>query len=245
MTGILDRVARASFAVHEEQFRPATPRHYFALCLAQHLNDSAVVHHYVELSERYSEAQLLTAYRRVKANGFHDPARAFHVELERLGNRNGNGLNPRCLTAIRIERRAIAVAIFNGDELAYPPIARQLPSDPNKALGSAANFIDRIREKCVFTEAAMEALPAGCEAQRSQLARTVSEILRDQDVSILQVAKADVLATFGYPPLRFRNQVREAISAMWSDVDDSFGSPLIKDALALGLYCQTEYLFNL
>jgi hypothetical protein len=54
-----------------------------------------------------------------------------------------------------------------------------------------------------------------------------------------------VLASFGHPRPRFRNQVRQIISTIWPGVNGSFGSPLIKDALALGLYCQVERLFNL
>ena len=57
-------------------------------------------------------------------------------------------------------------------------------------------------------------------------------------------SSADMLAAFGHPPLRFRNQVREIISAMWPEVNGGFGSPLIKDALALGLYCQVNHLLN-
>ena len=38
----------------------------------------------------------------------------------------------------------------------YPPIARQLSSDSSKALGSAAAFINRIRDKSSFETAALE-----------------------------------------------------------------------------------------
>ena len=41
------------------------------------------------------------------------------------------------------------------------------------------------------------------------------------------------------------SQVQQTIEAIWPDINGSFGAPLIKDALALALYCQTEYLFNL
>lgn len=245
MTGILDRVARSSAPALKTQFRPATAEHFVALRLAQRLNDAAAAHHYAELSDRYLEGQLLTAYRRTKASGSHDLARTFHVELERLGNHGGNGVSHKQLAAIRIERRAIAVAIFDGERLKYPPIARQLSSDPDKALGSAARFINRLHDKCSFQTAALEALPEGCEAQRSQLTRMIFTCLDERGVAIWQVRKPDILAAFGHPPLRFRNQVREVVSAMWPDINGGFGSPLIRDALALGLYCQVEHLFSL
>jgi hypothetical protein len=244
MTGILDRVARSSFPDHPRQFRPASTEHFVALRLAQRLNDAGAVHHYVELCDRHAEGVLLTAYRQAMTSGSRDLARSFHAALEGVG-RNGSGVTPRHLAAIRIERRAIAVAIFNGGRLKYPPIARQLSSDPNKALGSAAMFIDHIGRKCSFTNAAVEVLPDGGETQRSQLAKIVKEVLVQRQVVISQFAKAEILAAFGYPPLRFRSEVREVISAMWPEVNGEFGSPLIKDALALGLYCQVEHLLGI
>ena len=243
MTGILDRVARSSSPTLKTQFRPASPQHFLALRLAYRLNDAAGVHHYVELCDRHAEDKLLTAYRRTMTSGSHDLARTFHAMVDRAGT-NGNGEIHGRLAAIRIERRAIAVAIFDGYRLEYPPIARQLSSDPNKALGSAAMFIDHIRNKCAFTNAAIEVLPEG-EAQRAQLAKIVTDVLAQLQVAIWRLAKAEVLAAFGHPPLRFRNQVREVISAMWPEVNGGFGSPLIRDALALGLYCQVEHLLSL
>jgi hypothetical protein len=40
------------------------------------------------------------------------------------------------LAAIRIERRAVAVAILDGEHLAAPPQVRQLSSNSDKALGT-------------------------------------------------------------------------------------------------------------
>ena len=245
MSNILDRVARARGPVIKTQFKPATAEHFVALRLAQRLNETAAAEHYAELSDRYSEDKLLIAYRRAKASGSRDLARTFHVELERVGNRDSNGSSHMHLAAIRIERRTIAVAILDGVRLKYPPMVRQLSSDPDKALGSAAMFISRLHDKCSFQTAALEALPEGCEAQRSQLTRMILTALGERGVGIWQVRKPDILAAFGHPPLRFRNQVREVVSAMWPDIDGGFGSPLIRDALALGLYCQVEHLFSL
>lgn len=243
MTGILDQIAGSAFAARKTQFRPASPRHFVALRLAHRLNDTASIHHYVELCDVHTEGALLTAYQRAMAGGSQNLAQSFHAALEGGGS-NGNGLIHGRVAAIRIERRAVAVAIFNGYRLEYPPIARQLSSDPNKALGSAAMFIDHIRDKCPFTNAALEILPDS-DAQRSQLAKIVASVLTQWQVAIWRFAKPEVLAAFGHPPLRFRNQVREVISAMWPEVNGSFGSPLINDALALGLYCQVEHLLSL
>jgi hypothetical protein len=244
MTGILDRVAKSHARTSaQRQYRPATPEHFFALTLARLLQDAAAVHHYAELCDRHSQAALLEAYGRASSSGPKDMASAFHAALESNSADDGSIPAPD-LAAIRIERRAIAVTIFRGTRLKYAPIVHQLASDGNKALGSAAMFIGRLPEKCAFSSAAIELLPDGCEAQRSQLTKIICEVLVQAQVAIHRFPKAEVLAAFGHPPLRFRNQVREVISAMWPEINGSFGSPLIRDALALGLHAQTERLFQ-
>jgi hypothetical protein len=246
MVDILDQIARSSSRTQGTQFRPTTADEFFALVLAQKLHEAAAAQHYANLLDRHSRAQLVTAFRRAQTAGSHlDPARSFHVELGRLAGRNGNGASTRRLAAIRIERRAVAVAILSGENLLYAPLVRQLSSDRDKAIGSAAAFISRILAKCPFETAALETLPEGTEVQRTALMQTIHRVLSEQAVGIWQASKQDILAAFGHPPLRFRNQVREVVSSIWPDINGGFGSPLIKDALALGLYCQTEYLFNL
>jgi hypothetical protein len=244
MTGILDRVAKShALTSKQRQYRPATPEHFFALRLAHRLHDPAAVPHYAELCDRHSSAALLDAYDRVSTSGPDDRASAFHAALE-LNSGADRSIPAPDLAAIRIERRALAVTIFHGTRLKYAPLVHQLASDGNKALGSAALFISRLPEKCTFSSAAIELLPEGCEAQRSQLTKIVCEVLAQTQIAIHRFPKPEVLAAFGDPPLRFRNQVREVISAMWPEINGSFGSPLIRDALALGLYAQTERLFQ-
>jgi len=246
MMNILDQIERRSSSAQYNQFQPSDQQEYFALRLAQKLDDAEAARHYAELLDHYSEAQLLTAYRRAKAAGSHsDPARSFHQELKRLEDRIGDDPPMRRLAAIRIERRAIAVAILEGEHLAAPPQVRQLSSNNDKALNSAASFISRVLEQYPLGRAALETVPCEIEVLRGNLKEIISRVLIEQDISIWEVAKPDVLASFGHPGPRFRNQVRQVISTIWPGVNGSFGSPLMKDALALGLYCQVEYLFNL
>jgi hypothetical protein len=246
MTNILDRVARNSSSARYGQFQPSDQREYFALRLAQKLDDAVAARHYAELLDQNSEAQLLVAYRRAKATGsHHDPARSFHLELKRLEGRSGDAPTVRRLAAIRIERRAVAVAILEGNHLAAPPQVRQLSSNSDKALGSAAFFISRVLQKYPLDTAALETIPRESEVLRGDLMEIISRVLVEQNIGIWEVPKLDVLASFEHPSPRFRNQVRRAIAAIWPGINGSFGAPLVKDALALGLYCQVERLFNL
>jgi hypothetical protein len=166
------------------------------------------------------------------------------MELKRLEGRPGEGPVIRRLAAIRIERRAVAVAILEGEHLAAPPQVRQLSSNSDKALGSAASFINRILQRYPLGTAALETIPCEAEVLRGDLMEIISHVLVEQDIGIWEVPKLDVLASFAHPHPRFRNQVRKVISEIWPGINGSFGAPLVKDALALGLYCQVEYLFN-
>ena len=140
--------------------------------------------------DHYSEAQLLVAYRRVKAAGSHiDPARSFHLELKRLEGRLADGPAIRRLAAIRIERRAVAVAILEGEHLAAPPQVRQLSSNSDKALGSAASFISRILEKYPVGTAALETIPRGAEVLRGDLMEIISHVLVEQGIGIWEIPK--------------------------------------------------------
>lgn len=246
MPGILDRVARRTTPAQYTQFQPSNPDEFFALQLAYRLHEPGAAQHYADLLQHYSVAQLLTAFNRAKLRGSQlDPARSFHDQLARLGSRKVNEIKDRRLAAFRIDRRALAVVVLSGTHLEYPPLIRQLASDSNKAHSSAAAFLSLVMQKCPFRTAALEAVPGNSEAQRRSLAQLVQDLLSQQAIGIWQVPKRDMLAAFGYPPLRFRSQVQEIIEAIWPDMNGGFGAPLISDALALGLYCQTEYLFNL
>lgn len=242
MTSILDQVAQSAARTRYGRFRPTTAQEFFALRLAARLGESVSAGHYAELAERYSQGQLLAAYRWALASHL-DPARRFHAELETLKDRHpGMGGGVR-LAAIRIERRAVAVAILIGDHLKHAD-ARQLSSSPDKALGSAAGFVTRFLEKFRCPSAALEIIPDGHEVQRTLVHRAVLRVLHLQAIGIVEVSKADLLAAFGYPPPRFRGEIRESISAIYPVLGQQFGAPWTLDAAALGLYVQTERLFN-
>jgi hypothetical protein len=246
MPGILDQVARSAASAKYNHLQIGSPDEFFALQLAVKLNEPSAARHYVDLLQHYSVAQLLTAFRRVRSRGSHqDPARSFHEELRRLGDRDGEEIKERRLAAIRVHRRAVAVVILTGNHLEYPPLVRQLTSDSSKAESSAAGFIHSAMQKCPFRTAALEVLSSDAEVQRQRLTNVIQGLLSDQSVGIWQVQKREVLAAFGYPPIQFRSQVHKVIEAIWPDMNGSFAAPLVRDALALGLYCQTEYLFNL
>jgi hypothetical protein len=244
MNSILDRVAH-SFASKYSNFVPTNPDEFFILRLAVKLDDGGAAKHYLQLSNQFSQHQMLVAYRRTLNAGSQEKARRFHVELNRLMGRNGYESPHRRLAAIRIERRAIAVAFFNGDRLEYPPIVRQLSAQSEKAAATTTGFLIQMLTKCPVEAASVEIIATGDDVKRSVLSNLVKRILSEHTISLWEIHKNDILKAFAFPPLRFRRQIRQIVSSIWPDIDDSFGTPIILDALAMGLYCQIEYLFNL
>jgi hypothetical protein len=242
MTSILDRVAKSARTQYGE-FRPASTREFFALRLAARLGEAASAGHFAQLADQYSEGQLLAAYSRALRSHV-DLGRRFHLELEPLKDRKvGDGPGAGRLLAIRIERRAVATAIFNGDHLMHAD-ARQLSSAADKALDTAASFVTRFIEKFQFESAALEIIPNDREMQRTLLHRAVLDVLSHQAIGIQEVSKQDLLGAFDHPGLRSRSELRKIMSDIYPVLDASFGGPWTHDAAALGLYVQIERLFN-
>ena len=239
---ILDRVAKSAAKVRYGHFRPATTQEFFALRLAVKLGDAGSAQHYAELADKFSQGQLLAAYARALPSNI-DPARRFHLELESLKSRNGGDQGTSRVAAVRIERRAVGFAFLRGDRLVHAD-ARQLSSVPDKALGNAISFVTRFLDRFPCESAALEMIPNGHEVQRTLLHRAVLHVLSAQGMGIIEVSKADLLTAFGYPAPRFRAELREIISDIYPVLDQQPGSPWTSDAAALGLYVQTERLFN-
>jgi hypothetical protein len=243
MTNILDQVAQSSAQSRYGHFRPATTNEFLALRLAHHLGEVSIAQHYADLAEQYSEGQLLVAYRRALMSHF-NLGRRFHMELEPLKTRKFCTESRGRLAAIRIDRRVLAVAILNGDHLQHTDV-RQLSSSPDKALDSAVSFITRqVLDRFEFESAALEIIPNGHEVQRSILHHATLRALGAKAIGILETSKADLFQAFGNPPLHSRKELRGIMSRIYPVLDQEPGGPWIHDAAALGLYVQTERLFN-
>jgi hypothetical protein len=223
-------------------FRPARTSDLFALRLAQKLGEAPAVRHFVVLGDSHTETQLLSAYRRtLRANGGEDRGRRFHAELERT-HANGNHVPQASLISIRVERRAVAAAIFNGDHLEYAD-ARQLSSARDKALSSAVGFINWMLERFPVESAALESIPNGHEFQRRILHETICQTLRDRILPIWEVPKIVLLEGCGQPPLKSRAELREVATSIWPILAGTHAKVFIQDAAMVGLHVQTERVF--
>jgi hypothetical protein len=149
------------------------------------------------------------------------------------------------LVAFRVERRSIAVAVFHGTHLDYAAV-KQLASDHQKAEVSAIGFVNWITSTFHITSAVMEIFENGQEMLRAQLHLAISQNLNSGGAAIYKVGNAELFEAFGNPPIKSRKELRQVITTIWPILEtkreSGIGTKL--DAVALGLYFQTERLFQ-
>jgi hypothetical protein len=236
MMNILDRFTRPT-----SYFRPSTADEFFALRLAQKLNDAAAAAHYASLCLEHGIERMMWAFRRAKSSRHTDVTRRFHVELEAAEGK-GIRIDPVNLLSVKVERRSIAVAVFNGDQLDFTRV-RQLSSVPARAESSAIGFINWIVQNFRIESAAVEVAAISETLRRSVLTDIVIGALRSNSLPVWQLSKRELFEAFGNPPLRSRKQLRCVILSIWPVLTGGNGKNQALDAAALGLMVQTERLF--
>ncbi len=239
MTSILDKFQRLASG-----FTAQSPQDLFALRLAQKLEDIRAAEHYVMLASKYSENRLLNAYRHaVRGSPAGELGRRFHLELQRASD-HGPGLSCEKLLAIRVERRAIAGALFHGRHLEYTQV-RQLSSNREKAVASAVGFITWMLETLVVDSIALEVIAHSQDVQRRTLSDAIAQLCRQRMLPIWEIPKQQIFEGCGYPALKSRKELRQLMATMWPVLTGGKGQVFIRDAIALGLYVQIERLFIL
>jgi len=147
------------------------------------------------------------------------------------------------LAAFRVERRSVAVAVFIGTQLEFTDV-KHLSADHQKAEASVSSFVNWILSSFVVTSAVIETFENGQELIRAQFNRTIEEHLRTNGTSLFKIGKSELLSAFGQPALKSRADVRHVVTTIWPVLDDKRPSGTKLDAVALGLYVQTERLFQ-
>jgi hypothetical protein len=239
MTQILDQIAKS----RQGEFQPASPDGYFALRLAARLGEPEAAAHYAVLASQYSQENLVHAFRLAisSPNPNVNLSRRFHDSLAR---KNGSEIlsRPRLL-AFRVERRAIAIASFLGTHLEGRRVL-QLSSNPQRAESSVIYFVRSVLREadCKFT--AVEHAPAREDVLRAGLHRAVVAQIRVANLSLWETPTKMLFSSLSHPPCKTRQQLRDVTFSIWrlSALKDSQLCAL--DAMALGLFVQTERLFN-
>jgi hypothetical protein len=230
------------FAKAQSQFAPSSPEEYFALRLATLLGEPESAGHYAALASQYPQSKLLAAYRRAASGSPRRelPARAFHDYLTAIGANGSNTLPHPRLLAVRVERRAVAVAVFSGVHLEGRRVL-QLSSDASRAGASTAGFIRAVLSENDCPSAAIESVSG--DIRRAILHAAVMEHCRANGTSVWEVSGRNVLDALAHPPLRSRGELRDMMLRVWPVQDLKQSQLCALDAFALGLYVQTERLF--
>jgi|SRR5579859_7699619 len=142
--------------------------------------------------------------------------------------------------AFGIARDAIALAVFSGQELECWKI-RSLPNNEEKARGSALAFVRWATATFRFRAAGLES--EGLGSRRKELLREeICCALREQGVPILTTAPEQLYLAFRNPPAKKRGDLRRIVSTILPQLQAYRSDLPLLDAVALGLYLETEHL---
>ncbi len=147
------------------------------------------------------------------------------------------------LAAIIIRRRTAVIALFRKTGI-EDILVRELSSDLQKAENSVTGFLRQTLERHHIELVAMENVEHQT-ARIQQLHKQAESVLRAEGMPIQEVPLAELFQSFAIPPLRQRSQLRRIARSIWPALNDRRLGQVGSDAAALGLYLQTERLFNL
>lgn len=145
------------------------------------------------------------------------------------------------LLAVRIDRRVIALAVFEGPEVQHSEV-RQLPSGSARAESAVSAFISRIVQGYSPHSAALEIVHG--TTRRTMFTGQCVALLRGLGIPVTEVPPADLLASYGYPPLVNRLELRRVAANLWPVISETRMTGFVQDALALGLLVQTDRLLS-
>ncbi len=147
------------------------------------------------------------------------------------------------MAAFRVERRSVAAAIFHGTHLEHTDM-KQLPSEGEKAEAGTVGFVNGILSDFDVSGVVVERLEKVKDARRKRLHQAIEQSLRDSAVPVYKVGDDEMLSAFAYPSLSNRKELRQVVATIWPILLTKKGPATKLDAAALGLYFQTERLFQ-
>jgi len=147
------------------------------------------------------------------------------------------------LAAFCVQRRSVAAAIFIGTHLGFSDV-RQLASDRQKARTAAVGFVNWILETFDIDTVALESFEGSRDLMRAGTYQEVEWTLRSRGVSVHTVPTPEFLKAFAHPTEVSRKDAREIVTGIWPILDPKRTHPATLDAVALGLYCQTDRLLQ-
>jgi hypothetical protein len=145
------------------------------------------------------------------------------------------------ILALRINRRAIGVAVLTGDELTLTD-GRHLPSTSHRAINSSRRWLSYWLERIGDADIVLDTPTLLTGTTMSAVVDDLSRLLSERHIVPISLTKADVLAAYGLRPVRSRQEVRQIVSEFWPRLPQTAGRvrPYVMDAAAAALLAESR-----
>ncbi len=150
-------------------------------------------------------------------------------------------MNEVDLAALSVERRAICLTLFRQLNI-EDVLIRQLPTDERRAMESVIGFLNQALEANQVEHFALKVAGESASERHRRILAACVELVRSRGVPLVEIHDTDLLAAFGYPPLRRREELRKVGRSIWPSLNSRASTRLPVDAALLGLHVQTERL---
>lgn len=147
-------------------------------------------------------------------------------------------MNSRLLS-IKAERRAVAIAVFQGSTLRYAEVLT-LSSDPEAAQTSAVGFINRTLDRFKIDSAVLEDAVTSEESRSAELIHALEQAISAAGIPTRRIGKQALFESYAVTPLTTRRELHDVIAAIWPQLGTPDFHPSVQDAAAAGLHVQTE-----
>lgn len=147
------------------------------------------------------------------------------------------------LMAISIQRRCLAVAVFEGMKLERMEV-RHLSHDVITASTTVHRLIERLLRAHPVCHAVLDVIPDATTTRRADLARLAHQLLADRGIPASTISPATLQRALSLPPCRTRKALRDLVTVWWPALLPRFNTPTVLDAAALGLYAQIQVYLN-
>ena len=237
---ILAQIARSRAG-----FAPQTIEGVAALYVARAFRDVENARDYAHLIDSIGLRAAAECYRAARAAGGPLPAQRerFRAVSGSDGHSSGFSLSSRPIIALRVERRAICVAVFLGTELHYTEV-HALPGDRDPARSSAAGLIRWCLAHFADGLLAMESREERPSTRSRDLSLHVVEVAREGSAAVWEVSPWELTESLQEPPARTRARFRDSVATIWPSVAQESGSRALLDAVGLGLFVSIKRLFG-
>lgn len=239
MVGILDQIQKST-----AHLAPRSVEEFVGLQLAKRLHDEGWTRSYLVLASRHPLPTIVAAYHATRRAAVAPQSlrEYFHASLERQ-HCPDTRMRRTPLISFRIDRRAVAVAVFVGMSHEYSQV-RELPSNAADADRAAVGFIAWVLSHFSGCSVALEEVRAEADTRRRALHLLALETIRNSGTPVWEVSPRELLTAYAAPGCRTRAQFRAIVAGIWPNVKAQFSNRSVLDAVGLGLLVQAKRLLD-